>query len=191
MDVLGRDPQSRDDRQRQDRDAIFVGEPGEIRAEKHEAAHQERHGRGARSDVGGKEGPSEGRDEQAGDGERVGDRQRHADPRRHPVSSEIGAYHRKAMNAAPIRMFSPARTRICKDALRAGSSAMVWATTPCAFQSPIRTAAKGTAASRRGIHSDRTVSAPTGLWPPCAGRSPTGRDRRTSRRRNGASARAA
>ena len=57
------------------------------------------------------------------------------------------------MNAAPIRMFSPARTRICKDALRAGSSAMVWATTPCAFQSPIRTAAKGTAASRRGIHS--------------------------------------
>ena len=40
---------------------------------------------------------------------------------------------------------------------------MVSATTPCAFHSPIRTAAKGTAASSRGIHVDRPFQVPSDL----------------------------
>ena len=50
-------------------------------------------------------------------------------------------------------MSTTTRTRICVDADRAGSSAMVSETTLCAFQSPIRTAAKGTPARSRGIQS--------------------------------------
>ena len=68
---------------------IFVGEPGEERPEKDEAAHQQRHGGGARRDVGGKERPGDGRDEQGGDDEGVGDRQRQADLRRHPPRQNL------------------------------------------------------------------------------------------------------
>ena len=89
VDVQGGHPQGRDHRQRKDRDAEPVAEPGEVRSQEDKAAHHERHGGGARRDVGGKERPGDGSDEQGRDGDGVDNRQRQTDPCGHPPRQDL------------------------------------------------------------------------------------------------------